>query len=46
MNEQICGTCIWHHKAGDDWLCTNSDSEYCTDWTSYDDSCDDYEGKE
>ena len=46
MNEQICGTCIYHHKIDDDWMCTNKDSECYADWTEYNDSCPDWEGKE
>jgi len=43
--EKICGTCRWHQRSGDDWLCVNSDSEYCSDWTGYTDSCSEYEGR-
>lgn len=39
--ERCCGTCKWHeHEYIDDgWVCTNSDSYYCTDWTEYEDTC-------
>ena len=46
MNKkQCCGTCKYHvHESIDDgWVCVNSDSEYCTDWTDYDHYCDEYE---
>ena len=46
LDEEICGTCKWHHKDEmDDWMCVNNNSEYCADWTSYTDSCDDWEPK-
>ena len=37
--EQCCGTCKYHHHESidDGWVCVNSDSEYCTDWTEYED---------
>jgi len=40
-----CGTCRWHeHESIDDgWICVNSDSEYCSDWTDYNHYCEDYE---
>ena len=46
MIEKICGTCGWHKRSDawpDDWVCVNGDSEYCADWTSYTDSCSDWE---
>lgn len=45
--EKCCGTCKWHqHESVDDgWVCVNSDSEYCTDWTDYEDGCDEWEGR-
>ena len=46
--EQICGNCKWHeHESIDDgWEYVNADSEYCTDWTNHDHSCEDWEGRE
>lgn len=48
MDEQICGTCKWHyHESIDDgWVCVNADSRYCADWTEYNDSCEEWEGKQ
>lgn len=43
MKEHKCGTCNFHHNAGDGWVCVNSDSDYCTDYTEYTDSCEDWE---
>lgn len=47
MNEdrRICGNCKYHvHEEIDDgWVCTNEQSRYCTDWTEYEDSCEDFE---
>lgn len=46
--EQNCGTCLYHKKDNDegDWVCDNHDGEYFQDFTGYDDSCPDWEGKE
>lgn len=46
-DREICGTCLWHkHEDVDDgWVCTNPDSEYCSDWTGYEDSCWEWESK-
>ena len=46
--EYCCGTCKWHlHENVDDgWVCVNGDSEYCTDFTDYDHTCPDWEGRE
>ena len=48
MNEEICGNCKWHRyeKESQGWVCCNADSDYCADWTEYDDSCDEFEEKE
>lgn len=45
---EICGTCKYHkHESVDDgWVCVNPESEYCTDWTEYDDWCIDWEWRE
>lgn len=34
--KRCCGTCKWrqHEDVDDGWVCVNSDSEYCTDWTA------------
>jgi len=45
MDEKICGACRWHERSGDDWVCVNDKSGFCADWTSYGDSCDEWEGR-
>lgn len=46
MNE-CCGTCRFHRKDDDgEWICVNELSEYYTDYTSFEDSCVDYEERE
>lgn len=48
MNDiEICGTCIYHQyeDVTDGWVCVNDQSEYCADWTDYNDSCECWEGK-
>ena len=48
MSEPCCGTCKWHERDRNtkgDWVCVNSDSEYCTDWTGYEDVCGEWEEK-
>lgn len=44
-DDRICGKCKWHvHEDIDDgWVCVNDRSEYCTDWTEYADSCNEFE---
>ena len=39
--ERCCGRCKWHKLETVDsgYVCTNSDSEYCSDWTEYGDCC-------
>lgn len=45
---KLCSNFRWHmHEDIDDgFVCVNSDSEYCTDWTEEDFSCPDWEEKE
>lgn len=45
--KECCGTCKWHHheSVDDGWVCVNADSDFCTDWTDYDDCCDEWEGR-
>lgn len=42
-----CGTCKYHHheNVDDGWVCVNPDSDNCTDWTDYDYSCEEWEGR-
>ena len=41
-----CKSCRWHyHEDVDDgYVCVNADSSKCTEWTSDDDSCGEWEG--
>ena len=43
--ERCCGTCRYHrHEDVDDgWVCVNADSDFCTEWTDYEDCCDEWE---
>lgn len=45
METKCCGTCKWHEKWRDGWICVNNDSEFCTDWTPYDHCCEEWEGR-
>ena len=48
MAEKICGECRWHCRDDShpsDWLCTNNDSDYCAEYTGYEDSCGCWEGR-
>ena len=44
---ECCGTCKWHvHEDTDDgWVCCNADSDYVTEWTEYDDWCNQWQGR-
>ena len=44
-DRQICGECKWHiHDEIDDgWVCCNADSDYCTYYTEYEDTCREFE---
>ena len=44
MNK-CCVTCKWHkfENISDGFVCVNSDSDYCADWTEYGDSCEEWE---
>ena len=46
MTAHICGTCRWHRGEGSDWVCVNDKSDYCTDFTGYEDTCEEWEGRE
>ena len=46
---RCCGSCRWHKPDdyyGNDWMCCNAESDNCADWTSYNDSCDQWEGRD
>lgn len=46
--EQCCGTCEYHkfENVNDGYVCVNSDSEYCADWTEYSDCCEEWEERD
>lgn len=43
--KDCCGLCKYHvHEDIDDgWVCVNPDSDNFTDWTEYDDACEEFE---
>ena len=45
--EKFCGTCKWHEleNIDDGWICVNAKSDYCTYWTGYKDTCDEWEAR-
>lgn len=47
---ECCGTCKWHYHDKDmldgDYCCVNDQSEYVTDYTMYDDVCDEWEDRD
>jgi len=48
---KVCGNCKYHymgsHPYGEnDWACVNDKSDYCTDYTNFDWSCDEFEVSE
>jgi len=44
--ERVCGTCYWHKREGDDWVCTNRDSDEWADFTGHGFACEEWEGRE
>lgn len=46
--KEICGNCKYHtfESVDSGYVCANPDSEYCADWTEYNDSCEDFEVKD
>ncbi len=44
-DEKICGKCKHHFCTKGDWHCDNPESEYYTDYTEYNDGCDDFESR-
>ena len=46
--KQCCGTCKYHQfeNVNDGYVCVNSDSEYCADWTEYSDCCEEWEERD
>jgi hypothetical protein len=47
-DERCCGTCRYHTREdiSGDYVCGCDGSEYFSDWTDYNDICDEWEGKE
>lgn len=45
---ECCGNCKYHvfENIDDGYVCVNSDSEYCSDWTEYADSCSEFEERD
>ena len=48
MADNICGECKWHKcvQVGfitSDWYCENPDSDNCTMFTDYTDTCEEFE---
>lgn len=43
MADQICGECNYHRCMDGEWTCQNEGSDYFTDYTDYEDSCDMWE---
>ena len=48
-SNEICGTCKHHYRSKEgfrnDWCCTNDASDYCTDYTEYSHTCEEWEGR-
>ena len=45
---EVCGTCSYHYydKEEESWVCDNPDSELFTDYTEYQDTCEEWEERE
>ena len=46
MDRECCGTCKWHKQDEyfeEDWICCNAYSDFATDYTDYNHSCDEWE---
>ncbi len=45
--KKCCGTCKYHEfeNINDGYVCVNDKSENFADWTEYNDSCEEWEGK-
>ncbi len=43
----VCGTCKYHEHEDIDngWVCVNDKSEYFADFTEYNDTCEEWEGR-
>lgn len=42
---EYCGNCRWHTKEAltNEWMCDCEDSDYCMDYTGYNDGCECFE---
>ena len=40
---RCCGTCKYHKREVNEWICTNPESEYYADYTDYGDECEEQE---
>lgn len=47
-SQKVCGTCKYHQfeDISDGWVCVNNESEYVSDWTEFNHTCPDWEGRE
>lgn len=43
--KKCCGTCRWHEydETEEAWVCVSENSENYSDFTAYNDSCDEYD---
>lgn len=43
--KECCGNCRYHEKDlyDEGYICVNGESDYCADWTEYNDFCEEYE---
>lgn len=48
MMKECCGNCKYHAFESIDsgYVCVNADSDYCSDWTEFNDACEDFEERE
>jgi len=46
--EPCCGNCKYHYfdKEDQDWVCDCTESEFYTDYTGYEDKCEEWEAEE
>lgn len=48
-NEKCCGTCKYHYHDKDmldwDYICVNDSSDNCSEYTMYDDYCEEWEDR-
>lgn len=46
--KKVCGTCKYHQfeSVDEGYVCVNDESEYVADWTEFNHTCPDWEGRE